>query len=58
MATFACQSTVQIGSWILCKDLNVTVVCNKAGNWEPITPTDDECIDQSGCGVCKLNQAL
>ena len=56
MTTFVCQSTFQTGSWLLCKDVNVTVICNEIGNWEPITSTDidDECTDKSGIALTMI----
>jgi hypothetical protein len=36
---FVCQSTLQVWHWSLCKEVNVTAVCTKGGNWEPITST-------------------
>ena len=43
---FVCQSTFQVWHWSLCKEVNVTAVCTKRGNWEPIT--DDMCTELTG----------
>ena len=45
-AEFVCQSTFQIWHWSLCQEVNVTAVCTKEGNWEPIT--NDMCTELTG----------
>ena len=46
--TFACLSTFQVWHWSLCKELNITAVCNKEGNWEPISDDTTLCTELTG----------
>ena len=44
--TFVCQSVFQFGHQSLCRQINITAVCNKEGDWEPVL--DDTCVELSG----------
>ena len=51
-AMFMCQNTFQIWHWSLCKEVNVTVVCTKDGNWDPIM--DDICTELTVTGIANV----
>ena len=44
---FACRSTFHVWHLSLCKEMNITAVCNKEGNWEPISD-DIVCVELTG----------
>ena len=41
-----CRSTFQFGHQSLCRQINITAVCNKEGVWEAVL--DDTCMELSG----------
>ena len=46
---FSCQSIYQFGQQSLCKEVNITTVCNQKGTWEPIIADDNTmCAGPSG----------
>jgi hypothetical protein len=48
---FVCQSTLQVWHRSLCKEVNVTAVCTKEGNWEPITDDNIMCTKLTLSGI-------
>ena len=49
-----CQSTLQFWHQSLCRQINITAVCNKEGDWEPTL--DDTCVELSG--MCSYHHFL